>query len=701
MKALTVPELMRTACEGPASGMPALRVERPTPARPAKKGDKCEPSRPVETWKTWTYAEYREDVRVAARAFMSFGLERFDAVTIYGFNAPEWHMGELAAIEAGGIAAGIYPSDTPAQVAFKAQHSGAVVAVCEGVKQATVFETYKTKGDLPKLRAVVVWSESTGADLPKDRDGLRFVWWKDLPRFAKDVSETALDKRVASIRPGHACAYIYTSGTTGSPKAVMITHDNIVFEARTAVSLLPQMGADAREQEAVLSYLPLSHVAGMMVDIVCPIVMTAFRPSSACVYFARSYDLKLATIGDRLRAVRPTMFLGVPRVWEKISEKMKAMIAKNPLTGVKLKLARWAKGLGLAHQMNCQLGGSGAKGFGYPIAKKLILDKVKQKLGLDRCKFGFTGAAPITTETLSYFGALGIQINEVYGMSECCGATTWSSDEAHVWGSCGWRMPGMEVKVFRVDERDLNKKTECPRTADLAKASEAEQGEICFRGRHIMAGYMANPDLGDDHVAYIEKKLRDAIDEDGWLHSGDKGCMDVRGMVKITGRYKELIIGAGGENIAPVPIENNVKKLCDGISNIQMIGDKRKFNVALVTLKAKGATGEFPGSDELDPAAQTISPGVTTVSGARSDKTWIAAITRAIKDTNADGDVCISNASKIQKFTILPRDFSVTTGEFTPTLKLKRSVVAKKHAEMIEKIYASRDVYVPFAGDEE
>merc|ERR1712182_200343 len=131
---------------------------------------------------------------------------------------------------------------------------------------------------------------------------------------------------------------------------------------------------------------------------------------------------------------------------------------------------------GLEHQMNSQLGGSGAKGFGYPIAKKIILDKVKQKLGLDRCKFGFTGAAPITTETLSYFGALGIQINEVCGMSECTGATTWSSDNAHVWGSCGWRMPGMEVKVFRVSEKDLNDKTGCPRARDLTKATEAEQG---------------------------------------------------------------------------------------------------------------------------------------------------------------------------------------------------------------------------------
>ena len=392
------------------------------------------------------------------------------------------------------------------------------------------------------------------------------------------------------------------------------------------------------------------------------------------------------------------------------------MVAKNPLTGVKLKLALWAKKLGLQHQTNCQLGGSGSKGFGYPIAKKLILDTVKRKLGLDRCKFAFTGAAPITTETLSYFGALGIQINEVYGMSECCGATTWSTDEAHVWGSCGWYvlslsciyshihthththrcMPGIEVKVFKVDENDINKKTECPRTKNISKASEAEQGEICFRGRHIMAGYMANPDLGADHVKYIENKVNSAIDRDGWLHSGDKGCMDTRGMVKITGRYKELIIGAGGENIAPVPIEDNVKKLHPGISNIMMIGDKRKFNVALITLKTKGATGEFPGTDELDGAAASYVKGVTSLKAAMKNKEWIESIKKAIIDTNKDGDVCISRASNIQKFSILPQDFSVTTGELTPTLKLKRSVVDKKHKVHIDKMYQSKELYIPY-----
>mmetsp|Transcript_53614 Transcript_53614/g.129132 ORF Transcript_53614/g.129132 Transcript_53614/m.129132 type:complete len:235 (+) Transcript_53614:1-705(+) len=210
-------------------------------------------------------------------------------------------------------------------------------------------------------------------------------------------------------------------------------------------------------------------------------------------------------------------------------------------------------------------------------------------------------------------------------------------------------------------------------------------------------GYMANPDLEDleefkGHVEAIRKKNSDAIDEEGWLHSGDKGVMDTDGMVRITGRYKELIIGAGGENIAPVPIEDAIKARCPAISNIVMIGDKRKFNVALVTLKA-GGTGELPGGTELEKPAQIV-PGVTTVAAAQDSGAFAGLIEQTIKEVNADGSVVTSNAAKIQKFTILPTDFSVQTGELTPTFKLKRSVTEGMNHDTIEAMYASKSVYV-------
>merc|ERR1719161_1665107 len=168
------------------------------------------------------------------------------------------------------------------------------------------------------------------------------------------------------------------------------------------------------------------------------------------------------------------------------------------------------------------------------------------------------------------------------------------------------------------------------------------QGELCFRGRNVMMGYMAQADMGDAHVKEIEKKTAEAIDKEGWLHSGDKGLITEKGMVRITGRYKELIIGEGGENIAPVPIEDHVKKECDGICEIMMVGDKRKYNVALVTLKAVGANGESPGTDNLDAGAKRVNPAVTTISGAMDDKIWIDAITAAITSANNNGKVCFN-----------------------------------------------------------
>eukprot|EP00039_Didymoeca_costata_P018185 m.332454 g.332454 ORF g.332454 m.332454 type:complete len:762 (+) comp16948_c0_seq1:162-2447(+) len=680
----TLPEWFKRAAEQKGEKY-AMMVERPCPPLDGKKAP---PALPKDQWTKWTWNSYYAECRQLAKAMMKVGLNQHDACTIFGFNSPEWFMAELGTITAGGKACGIYPTDTPEQIAFKAHHSGSVIAFVEDEGKLTKMK--KAAESLPKLKAVVVWS-APATEIKGPNGDIPCYTYKDFLKMGDDITDEKLDERVASMKPGHCCALIYTSGTTGQPKAVMITHDNIICEAFMASAQLPQIGT-TKEEERILSYLPLSHIAGMMVDIVMPIMMSATRPGWECTYFARPYDLKVGSVGDRLKAVRPTVFLGVPRVWEKIAEKLKAIGAETK--GIKKSLSTWAKDLSLKHQLNCQLGGDGSSSLMYPLASSLVLKKIKAALGLDACKFGFTGAAPITKATLEYFGSLGIQINEVYGMSENSGATTWSTDSCHVWGSCGYELPGTEVKVFRVDEKDPNKKTECPPAKDLGNLKEEEKGELCFRGRHIMLGYLANPDLGEDHITTINKKLAEAIDSEGWLHSGDQGAIDERGMVKITGRYKELIIGAGGENIAPVPMEDKIKELCPAISNALMIGDQRKFNTCLITLKAVGATGEQPGTNELDGAAKKVKEGVNTITAAANDKDYIKAIIDAITATNNEGSVCPSNASKIQKFTILPHDFSVDGGELTPTLKTKRSVVDKMYKDIIDRMYASKETYV-------
>lgn len=387
--------------------------------------------------------------------------------------------------------------------------------------------------------------------------------------------------------------------------------------------------------------------------------------------------------------MKPTFFFGVPRVYEKMQEKIKAVGAQT--TGLKKMIATWAKGRGLkkahASQLNTETAGTDVQlPLGFRLAKKLVLNNVKKALGLEEAKMCATGAAPITLDTLEFFGALGLQINEVYGMSESTGMTTISTNQIHRWGSCGFAAHGSEVKVFRVDEKDTNKKEECPPAKDGVAPTEEQQGEICFRGRGIMNGYLANPRYGKDHMAEIKKKNDEAVDAEGWMHSGDKGALDELGLLRITGRYKELIIGAGGENIAPVPIEDMIKNNAPAISNAMMVGDKRKFNTCVVTLKAKGATGELPGGDELTGPALLVNPAVTTVSAAQKDPIWLKYVEDAIRAANMSS-ACPSNAAKVQKFKILPRDFSVETEEFTPTLKLKRSVACKIHAALIEEMY--------------
>merc|ERR1712066_578307 len=258
------------------------------------------------------------------------------------------------------------------------------------------------------------------------------------------------------------------------------------------------------------------------------------------------------------------------------------------------------------------------------------------------------------------------------------------------------QLEGCEVKVFKVDYSDLNKKTECPAAPTAGEQDDKYMGELCFRGRGIMMGYLACSDMGADHIKSIQKKTAETIDAEGWLHSGDKGIKTDKGMIKITGRYKELIIGEGGENIAPVPIEDSVKGLCDGVNECMMIGDQRKYNVAFITLKAVGANGEVPGTDDLDAAAKLVNPKVQTISGAMKDQTWIDTITKAITQTNSNGKLVPNNAFKIQKFCILPENFSEEKNQLTPTKKLKRTMVSNMFAKMIDKMYATDGVYVEF-----
>eukprot|EP00924_Labyrinthula_sp_SR-Ha-C_P005030 maker-scaffold_1-snap-gene-19.26-mRNA-1 protein AED:0.01 eAED:0.01 QI:133/1/1/1/1/1/2/168/737 len=679
----TTPEILELAAEK-SGDKPALRTEG---VYSLGADGKATPAKPLDDWKTWTYGQYLDDVKSVAKAFIDLGLQQHQSVNIYGFNAPEWNISFYGAIFAGGKAAGIYPSDTAEQVRYKSDHSDAVIAVCQN--ESSMAKFVKVAEKLPLLKVIVTYQCDPGDDIQLQDRTIKRIRFEDLLAHGKDIDDSVLDQRRKLIKPGHPACLIYTSGTTGKPKAVMLSHDNLNYASYVVIRATRAGIGEADGEAKIVSYLPLSHVAGMLIDILVPVAKSSHLVGFngwCSTNYARPYDLKKGSLVDRLKAVRPTIFLGVPRVYEKIMEKLKK-VGENA-GSVQKAVSDFAKSRALTYVLSRQLGGSGETPS-FMWLSNFILGIVKKKLGLDKCEYFVSGAAPLSVDVANYFASLGISINEAYAMSESTSCITWSSEEFHSVGSCGFELPGVEVKILDRENKPVSE------SESVFVAKEESQGELCFRGRTLMMGYMANPRLGKEHVNEINQKNADAIDSNGFLHSGDKGTKDKKGLHKITGRYKEIIVTAGGENISPIPIEDELKKLCPLISNALMIGNKRKFNVILLTLKARGATGESPGTDELADEAAKFSTS-STVSEAIKDEKFAKEIENAIKEVNKKEEVVVSNAAKIQKFTILPHDFSVETEELTATLKLKRAFVEGKYEKMIDKMYVSKSSYVPF-----
>ena len=616
-------------------------------------------------WKTWTWGEYYAECEQVAKALMAIGFGVHDCVNIIGFNSPQWFMAQMGAILAGGAAAGVYTTNEPSACEYVAEHSDARVIFCEDEKQLNKYLSFRDK--LPKLAAIVVWSGAVpeGAN---QRGKTPIYSWDQFKAMGANVRDNQLGGRSDAVEPGHCATLIYTSGTTGNPKAVMVSNDNIIWTAVAVFETAMRELAPLPENFRVVSYLPLSHVAAQMLDLVAPMVVTAvggdYGPSMLSkiyytTWFARPDALK-GTLKTTLCAARPTVFLGVPRVWEKIKESMQE-IGRNNSKG-KQAIAGWAKRQSLWAARNRQLGGSGERSVSYLLARKVILSKVKAALGLDKCICCLTGAAPMPRDVMEYFASLDLDILDVYGMSESTGGTTVNTPSVHQFGTVGPPIGPMEVRIDHVEGRD-----------------KPQEGEICYRGRHIMMGYMKEP-----------AKSAEAIDAEGWLHSGDVGKLDENGLVHITGRIKELIITAGGENIAPVPIEDKFKELCPAVSNIMMVGDKRKYNVCLITVKTMLDPETGLSTGKLIGDAARLDPSVTTdvqavAASTKKGSKWQAYLQGGLDELN--GKFAVSNAQKIQKFAVLPGDFSEKGGELTATLKLKRSVAEKIHAAPIDALY--------------
>lgn len=560
---------------------------------------------------TLNWKEYRDRIRLCARGFIKLGLEPKMGVSLIGFNCLEWVVADLAAIYAGGFPAGIYTTSSAEQCQYIANHSDSALVVVENAEQLAKLLTVRAQ--LPKVKALIVMH----GEVSEAQRGEGIHSFSDVLELGKSVPESELEARIAAQKPEDVCTLIYTSGTTGDPKAVMIAHDNIVFVADVVKKTM------AFHRERFLSYLPLSHIAEQVVCVHGPVAC------AGTVYFAESME----KLPENLREVKPTIFLGVPRVWEKIQAKMiDAASANSPL---KKKIAAWARKQGLRGGYADQAGER--RPLAYSIAERLVFRKVRAALGLDACRLAITAAAPISRGTLEFFLSLGIPIMEVYGMSEVSGPGTLSFPDRYRTGTVGLPLPECELKL-------------------------ADDGEICMRGRHVFKGYYK------DAAATAE-----TIDSQGFLHSGDIGEFDNDGFLRITDRKKDLLITAGGENIAPQVIEGRLRDI-PVVAHAVVVGDGEKHLAALLTIDAT----------KLSEAARAAgSPASTLVEAASCSKLegWLM---QQVDAVNRD----LARVQTIKKIKILPAELTIEGGELTPTMKIKRKVIYRKYEREIRAFYA-------------
>ncbi len=559
-------------------------------------------------WKTFTWNEYRQQVRQVARAHLSLGTRPGQGVCVIGYNCPEWFFANVGSIYAGAVPAGIYTTNSPEQCEYIASHCEASVVFVENQTQLAKFLT--VRGNLPHLKAIVLMQGEAG------QPGV-YTWTRFL-ELGLNSTEADLDKRMAAQSPDAMATLIYTSGTTGTPKGVMLSHDNLTWTAQAAAGLV-----GGRADDHVLSYLPLSHIAEQITSLHGPMNF------GACVTFAESME----KLGENLREVRPHYFLGVPRVWEKIQEKIAAVGAKNP--PIKKKISAWARRQGLAGGYAEQQ--HVAKSPMYSIANALVFKKVRKQLGLDRARIAVTSAAPISRDTLEFFLSLGVPICEVYGMSECTGPATVSLPDSYHTGKAGFCLPGAELRI-------------------------ADDGEVCMRGRHVFMGYFKDAEA-----------TAEAVDKDGWLHSGDIGTIDEKGFLQITDRKKDLIITAGGENIAPALVEGYLKGI-PVVSQAVVIGDRQRYLSVLLTLNA----------ERIKQDAESCGSGACDPESAARDERFLGFLQRQIEAVNSR----LARVQAVKKFKVIPQEFSIEGGELTPTMKVKRKVVTEKYKREIDQLYS-------------
>ena len=565
-------------------------------------------------WQTLSWQAFGDRVKQIAGGLRALGLEDEQRVAILCSTRHEWILADVGILCAGGATTTIYPSNTPAECVYIIKDSGTTVVIAENDGQ--VKKLLEKRGEMPALKKVVVIDGAAAGD-----DGW-VITLADLEARGADYHKQnpgAYEATIARIRKDSLATLIYTSGTTGTPKGVELTHDCWLYEGEgiEALGLL-------KPEDRHYLWLPLAHSFGKVLEV-----------AQLRIGFATAVDGRIDKLVENLGVVKPTFVAAVPRIFEKVHNKV---VAGAKESGLKLKIFQWAFGVGREVSKLVQSGQqpSGFLAFKNSIADKLVFSKLKNRFG-GRLRYFVSGSAPLSRDMAEFFHAAGILILEGYGLTETSAASFVNRPGAYKFGTVGPPVPGTELKI-------------------------AEDGEILIKGRGVMRGYHNLPEA-----------TKETIDDAGWLHTGDIGEIDAAGFLRITDRKKDLIKTSGGKYVAPQHLEGKLKAICPFISQVVVHGDNRNFCSALIALDEESIK-KWAGENGLG--------GKDYAQIAADDKTK-ALLQGFVTELNKG----LASYETIKRFAILSADLTEKDGDLTPSLKLKRKVVEKKYMHLLDAFY--------------
>ena len=570
-------------------------------------------------WRSWSWQQTGDAVREIAGGLMSLGFKAGDTASILSNTVVEWVLADLAILSCGGVANGIYPTDAASQVHYLCEDSRTTILFVEDDEQ--LDKALEVRLQLPGLQKIVVFDMEGLRDL-NDPGVISLDALRALGREYNQRQPDELMHRVRHCRPDDLAILIYTSGTTGKPKGAMHSHKGLVYTVRGYNTLIAQDATDER-----MCFLPLCHVAERL----------------GGEYFAMYTGSKLnfvenpETVPENVREIAPTVFTAVPRVWEKFYSGV--MIALKEASPLQQAAYAWAIGVGtrIADKVLAGEPVDGWLKFKFTLARWVALNNARKLIGIHRARFCVTGAAPIAPDLVKWYLALGVPMLEVWGMTETCGAATGVPATRIKPGSIG---PAAGYNEVRID---------------------ADTGEIRVRGPNVFMGYLNQPE-----------KTAETIDADGWLHTGDVGEVDADGYFRITDRMKDIIITAGGKNITPSELENELK-FSPYITDAVVIGDKRPYLTVIIMIDQENV--EKYAQDHDVPFSNYAS------------LTRATEVQELIQGELDRVNKKFARVEQIKKFFLLETQLTAEDEELTPTMKLKRKLVEKKYAPQIEAMY--------------